>query len=120
MGSVVVVEVDVGLLFCRLYVSRIVGFRMTSFASHIQLPPTDTIQWKEMKTQGMGRYLICIYLPVAMAAGVANLAIDKVIPEGAATIHLTSKLASNPRDQQEGMKTYIAAAIAAQPFEQSC
>lgn len=104
MGSVVVVvvvEVDVGLFFCRLHVSRIVGFRMTSFASHIQLPPTDTMQWKEMKTQGMGRYLICIYLPVAMAAGVANLAIDKVIPEGAATIHLTSKLATHATSKKE-------------------
>lgn len=48
MGSVVVVvEVDVGLFFCRLHVSRIVAwdFRMTSSASRIQLPPPS--QWTQ-------------------------------------------------------------------------
>ena len=54
-----------------------------------------------MKTQGMGRYLICIYLPVAMAAGVANLAIDKVIAEGAATIHVHLELETHATSKEE-------------------
>lgn len=66
----------------------------------------------------MGRYLICIYLPVAMAAGVANLAIDEVNAEGAATNSFDLMLADH-RTRDRGI-TYIAAAIAAQPFERSC
>lgn len=53
-----------------------------------------------------------------MAAGVANLAIDEVNAEGAATNSFDLKLADHAT-RKSGI-TYIAAAIAAQPFERSC
>lgn len=67
-------------------------------------------------------YLICMYLPVAMAAGEANLAIDEVKAEGDATAVFARRLVNC--DQSTACKnrsnTYIAAATAAQPFASSC
>lgn len=59
------------------------------------------MQWKGLKTKEIGRYLICIYLPVAMATGVANLAIDKVIPEGVATIHVHLELETHATSKKQ-------------------